>query len=256
MINRTAFYKSIRPLFGGGLDQSQVDGLTRLLDVWESGYANDGSAEELAYNLATSFHETAHTMQPITERGGRRYFDKYEPGTRIGRILGNTKAGDGYRFRGEGDVQNTGRGNAIKATKRLNEVFGLGVDLVSDPGKRGDPFISAHSLFLGNREGWWTGRDLADYIDGVDESDADDLAEYVKARAVVNGRDKAMKIARYAVQFEHALKAAGYSASAPVTPTAPPKPTAPIRPAATPKPKRGMWDAIVGLLIKIIRGGK
>jgi putative chitinase len=214
IMDRKAFFTAIRPMFGGSLSQSQVDGLNRLLDVWHKYYAINGSAEELAYNLATSFHETAATMQPITERGSRSYFNKYEPGTRIGKRLGNTQKGDGYRFRGEGDVQNTGRANARKATKRLNEVFGLGIDLEVNPDQRGDPFISAHSLFLGNREGWWTGRDLGGYIDGVDESDAEDRAEYVKARAVVNGKDRADLIAGYAVKFEAALKAADYGKKA------------------------------------------
>jgi putative chitinase len=213
-MDKAKFFAAVRPMFGGSLDQSQVDGLNRLLDVWFKYYAITGSAEELAYNLATSFHETAATMQPITERGGRSYFNKYEAGTRLGKILGNTQKGDGYRFRGEGDVQNTGRANARKATKRLNEVFGLGIDLEANPDQRGDPFISAHSLFLGNREGWWTGRDLGDYIDGVDESDEEDRREYIRARAVVNGKDRASLIADYAVKFEAALKKADYGKKA------------------------------------------
>lgn len=206
-------------MFGGTLSQSQVNGFERLLDVWFADYAKDGSVEELAYNLATSKHETAATMQPITERGSRSYFNKYEPGTRIGKVLGNTKPGDGYRYRGEGDVQNTGRRNAAKATKRLNEVFGINVDLVKNPEKRGDPLISAHSIFLGNREGWWTGRDLGNYIDGINEEDDEDFREYVKARAVVNGSDRARLIAGYAIKFEAALRAAGYDGKAPPIPT-------------------------------------
>ena len=210
MMNKTAFYNSIRPMFRGGLSPSQVAGFERLLDTWLKHYAGSGSLEELAYNLATSFHETAATMQPITERGPRSYFHKYEPGTRIGKVLGNTKTGDGYRFRGAGDVQNTGRANAEKATKRLNEMFGLNLDLVADPDQRLDPFVSAHSLFLGNREGWWTRRGMGKYIDGIDEEDDEDFREYVKARAVVNGSDRAHKIAGYAIKFEHALRSAGY----------------------------------------------
>lgn len=209
-MDRAKFFSAIRmPLFGGAMSQSQVDGFTRLLDVWEK-YFSDGFVDELAYDLATSYHETGYTMQPITERGPRAYFDKYEPGTRIGKILGNTQKGDGYRFRGEGDVQNTGRANAIKATKRLNELFHLGIDLEKNPEKRGDPFVSAMSLFLGNREGWWTGKELRDYVDGVDESDQEDLREFINARGVVNGTDKAAKIAGHALVFKRALEIAGY----------------------------------------------
>jgi len=225
-VNRTTFYDKIRDddlVFvtddGRGLiTQQQVDGMENLLNVWEGHYSDD-PLDLLAYDLATAYHETAHTMQPIEEYGARSYFDKYEPGTRIGKVLGNTQPGDGYRFRGQGHVQNTGRANARKATKRLNEVFGFGVDLEKNPEKRGDPIISAHSLFLGNKEGWWTGKDLLDYLDGVDEPDADDLKEFIAARRVVNGTDKAEKIGGYALAFEKALWAAGYGVDAPVGPT-------------------------------------
>ena len=209
-MDRKAFYDSIRDsLFNGSLSVSQVAGLERLLNVWEQYYAKDGHRDELAYDLATSYHETAATMQPITELGGRSYFNKYEPGTALGARLGNTQPGDGYRFRGEGDVQNTGRRNAAYSSRKLNEAFGLNVDFVANPEQRGDPILSAHCLFLGNRQGWWTGRNILQYVDGIDESDAEDVREWTNARAVVNGSDRAAKIAGYALKFETALKAAG-----------------------------------------------
>lgn len=213
-MDRSKFYKSIRAsgLFPGGMTQSQVDGMERLLDTWAKYYPAD-PIEYLAYNLATSYHETDATMQPITERGQRSYFDKYEPGTRIGAMLGNTQKGDGYKYRGQGDAQNTGRRNAKKATDELNARFHLGVDLVNDPGKRGDPFISAHSLFLGNREGWWTGKKLSDYIRKGSPPD------WFNGRAIVNGDKNTIaegskisngrKLANYADAFLDALKAAG-----------------------------------------------
>lgn len=222
-------------MFPNRFTAKQVEGIDTLLDVWEQYYFDD-AMDLLAYNLATAFHETAGTMQPIKERGPVSYFDKYEPGTKLGKVLGNTTKGDGYRFRGEGHVQNTGRRNAIVAGMRLNDVFNLGVDLVKNPELRGDPFISAHSLFLGNREGWWTGKDLLDYLDGVDESEAEDLREFINARRVVNGTDKAEKIGRYALEWVAALEAAGYkprrlsSAPAPAPTLAP----VPVPPAVAP----------------------
>ena len=80
-------------------------------------------------------------MQPIKERGPVSYFNKYEPGTKIRKVLGNTQKGDGYRFHREGHVQNTGRRNAEFASRRLKELFGLNLDLVKNPEKRGDPFV-------------------------------------------------------------------------------------------------------------------
>lgn len=195
--DRARFFDAIRPLFGSSLTVGQVEGMENLLDVWEAHYAFD-PIEHLAYDLGTAFHETARTMQPIQERGERAYFAKYESGTAIGRRLGNTEPGDGYRFRGEGHVQNTGRANARKASERLNAAFGYGVDLEAQPELRGDPVISAHSLILGNREGWWTGKKLADYLPG----------DWAGARRVVNGTDRAALIAGYGKRFLSALTSA------------------------------------------------
>lgn len=195
-------------LFSNGhMTHSQVDGLTRLINV-RNKYFNNDPLDQFTYDIATSYHETARTMQPITERGSRAYFDKYEPGTHLGKMLGNTMRGDGYLFRGEGDVQNTGRANAAKATKRINEAFNLDIDLVAKPEMRGDPFISAVSLMLGNKEGWWTEKGLSAYLDGVDESDAEDLREFINARHVVNGTDRAQAIGEYALLFEPIVREA------------------------------------------------
>lgn len=203
-MDRKKFFDAIRTsLFGGSLDQEQVDGINNLLDVWNKYFSTLGivnPTDHLSYDLATTFHETAHTMQPITERGAVSYFNKYEPGTKLGKLLGNTEKGDGYRFRGEGHVQNTGRRNAGVATKRINEVFNLGVDLVANPEQRGDPFVSAMSLFLGNHEGWWTGKKLGDYL-------IPGRPDFVNARRVVNGTDKAVTIAGYAKKFKAAIQA-------------------------------------------------
>jgi len=217
-MDRAKFFAALRAakLFGRTLPQGAVDGTEHLLAVQEK-YLPGMPLDELAYDLATAFHETAATMQPIKERGQKSYFDKYEPGTKIGKVLGNTQKGDGYRFRGEGHVQNTGRRNAGVATRRLNELFGLGIDLVKKPDLRGDPLISALSLFIGNREGWWTGKALGAFLDGIDEDDDADLREFIKARAVVNGTDKAEKIGREALVFEAALKLAGYVGANTVT---------------------------------------
>lgn len=204
-MDRAKFYSAVRSsLFSGHLDQSQVDGLNNLLDVWEKYFAGDKSVanptDYLAADLGTAFHETAHTMQPITERGAVSYFRKYEPGTKLGKVLGNTVKGDGYLFRGEGHVQNTGRDNAIKATRRLNELYGLGIDLVAHPEQRGNPLVSALSLFLGNREGWWTGARHATFL-------IPGKPDFVNDRRVVNGTDKAATIAGYSRKFKAAIQA-------------------------------------------------
>lgn len=212
-----AFFKAVRSsLFGNRLTQLQVDGINALERAWVS--RGDGNAQRLAYVLATAYHETGKTMQPVYEKGPRAYFDKYEPSTKVGKALGNVYAGDGYTFRGRGHIQLTGRANYKKAGQAV------GLDLVNNPDRALDKSVSAHICVVGCLEGWFTGKDLADYIDSVDEADAEDLREFANARRVVNGIDKAAAIAGYALAFEKALKAGGYTSSAPS-----PAPTTPKR---------------------------
>lgn len=56
----------------------------------------------------------------------------YGAHTRIGQQLGNVYAGDGYRYRGGGLIQRTGRGGYAEASRRL-ALLGIELDLVADP---------------------------------------------------------------------------------------------------------------------------
>lgn len=186
-MSRTEFYAAVRPIFGGSLSQKQVDGIEALLAATEG-----LPVSHRAYLLATCRHETADTMQPIVEYGGRKYFDKYDTG-RLAKALGNTPEadGDGYRYRGRGYVQLTGLANYAKAGANL----GL-LKLVHDPDMALQPDIAAKILVRGCTQGWFTGKKLSDYLPG----------DYRSARRVVNGLDKADLIAGYARDFEAALR--------------------------------------------------
>ena len=61
---------------------------------------------------------------------------RYEPQSTLAARLGNTDAGDGKRFKGRGPIQVTGRANY----RRYGDL--LGVDLVADPPRAGDPSVA------------------------------------------------------------------------------------------------------------------
>lgn len=170
--------------FGGKLRQGQVDGCNTLIAAFErAGWP----VEHATYGLATAFHETAATMQPIAEDGrgkGRKY---------------GVKGRHGQVAYGRGYVQLTWDYNYEKADDEL----GLGGALTADYDLALRPDIAADIMVRGMQEGWFTGKANRTYLD---KSPPD----YVNARRIINGTDKASLIAGYAREFEAALRAAAY----------------------------------------------
>ncbi len=197
--DRTKFFSGYRKYFGP-MDANLVKALDTLLDQIEKDERFSAAKDirtprrQLAYCLATFKWETAHTMRPIKEYGGAAYFNKrYGPQTRVGKTLGNTNAGDGARFCGRGFVQLTGRSNYFKAGKFV------GVDLIANPEKACNPDIAYRIATEGMLEGWFTGKKLSQYFtDGK-------LPQWEQARRIINGMDKASKIASIARQFDEIL---------------------------------------------------
>jgi putative chitinase len=148
-----------------------------------------------AYMLATVKLECAGKWKPIHENGPVSYFEKYEPVTAIGKRLGNVDTGDGYLYRGRGYVQLTGRTNYGKAGKAL----GIGDALLKEPDLTLAPDKSYSIMSYGMRTGLFTGAKLSTYINGS-------ICDYVHARRIINGNDRADTIAGYAVKLEEALR--------------------------------------------------
>lgn len=193
------FFKEMRAVTNGKLTRHQVKNTKLIISEWKRNYRGYRS-ECLAYLLATTYHETAGTMKPLKEYGGknranRLYGIEGKNPTRA-RQMGNTRPGDGARYMGRGFVQLTWKNNYRKASLHTGE------QLLKKPYLAKRPDLATKILIEGCMSGWFTTRPLTKYINenGVD---------YVQARKVVNGTDKARLIAGYAAEFHEAIEAAG-----------------------------------------------
>ena len=115
---------------------------------------------------------------------------------RTARSMGNEEPGDGYRYRGRGLVQIT--------WKRNYQVFGdlLGLDLVAEPELAAEWPVAIRIMVEGMVHGLFTGKRLSDYITG-------ERTDFVGARRIINGLDRAEIIAEYAAGFLALLEEAG-----------------------------------------------
>lgn len=203
LANPKAFFDRVRgvDLLGPVLTPSEVAGCNAILaacEGWPLAYT--------AYALATAYHETAGTMQPIKERGGdeylRRNYDVTGRDPVRARKMGNVEPGDGVRWCGRGYVMLTWHVNYLRAERETGEKIMANPDLAMRPD------IAAKIMRLGMSDGWFTGRKLANYLPSAGRATR---AQYVKARAIINGADKADKIAEEAMDFQEALSAGGWA---------------------------------------------
>ena len=194
-INHTRFFDGYREAFGR-LRQDMVTGIELLGRRMEAD-KQIKSIRWAAYMLATVKHECADTWRPITERGRKSYFDKYEAGTRIGQRLGNKQPGDGWKYRGRGYVQITGRANYQRLSKALD--LPTAENLVDHPDNALIPAVAYDIMSFGMRNGTFTGKTLAGYLSA-------DRVDYKNARRIINGTDQWQLIKGYAEKFEDILR--------------------------------------------------
>lgn len=205
------FFGSLRAgLLGPTLSDSEVEGCNALLSAMS---AAAWPIAFTAYGFATAYHETGGTMQPVKEWGGNAYFTRmYDiKGARPAkaRELGNLTPGDGAKYCGRGYPQLTGRANYAKADALLHRrgVLKPSESLISNPDLAMRVDVAAAIMIWGMTEGWFTHRDLDDDLPRIGFATR---AQFVRSRDIINGTDKAEKIADEAVDFQNALHAGGW----------------------------------------------
>ena len=186
-MNKQLFFDTVRSsVFKGKLSDTQVSGIENIITYRDTQWPKM-SNDELAYLLATVAWETAWTMQPIKEMGGPDYL----------------KSKKYYPWYGRGLIQITWKANYDK--------FGI-----SSPDDALKWPKALDVCFRGMILGMFTGKKLSDYIGAS--------RDYVNARRIINGTDKAAEIAKVAESFRSALvKGAGtaFPSSVPETPKPP-----------------------------------
>lgn len=195
------------------LTSSNKSGLEYILKTAKAD-PNSLSIAELAYMLATTKHETAHTFRAISEYGkgkGRPYGKTVEV-----LYTDSLKKTTTYKnqYYGRGFVQITWGFNY----QRIDEKLGNGIYpnknktkdseynkgfTVTNPGKsiylNPDQALEKENAYVamvyGMQKGIFTGKKISDYINNL-------KIDYRNARKVINGTDKANQIAGYAEDFE------------------------------------------------------
>lgn len=167
MLNREIFFDAVRSdPFCGSLTQDQVDGMSFILDAWEAAPPSE-DLRWLAYALATTYHETAATMLPISEYGYG-----------AGRPYGVPDPETGQTYYGRGFVQLTWRDNYARADHELALCAEDSLEWHADNALK--PPIAAAVMFKGMSEGWFCGWALADYFNTHED-------DPYNARDIING---------------------------------------------------------------------
>jgi hypothetical protein len=174
-------------LFKGSLPQWQREPVDKLV---AEGLRRNRSLEDTAYVLATAFWETGR-FRHSDEIGEGQDHDYGEP---IWLIRGVRVA-----YFGRGHTQLTWLRNYAKMSIFLSLEFGREIDLVNKPDLATEPEMSAQIIWEGMIRGMFTGKNLADYI-------TPEKVDYVEARRIVNGTDRAGEIAEIARRFESGLR--------------------------------------------------
>ncbi|HEX2077793.1 MAG TPA: glycoside hydrolase family 19 protein [Longimicrobium sp.] len=208
-IDRQKFYAAYEAAFGPFSRPDRKAGMEALITAAE-GDTQITDLRWLAYMLATVKHECADRWQPIEEFGKGQGYKYGKP------VTVTDSSGKQYTnvYYGRGYVQLTWDYNYRSMGEKL------GNRLLYEPSLALDPEVAYRIMSLGMRQGSFTGVGLSKYINA-------DRCDYVNARRIINGTDKAQTIAGYAQKFESILRASVIAAVDGVPNIAPQQPATP-----------------------------
>jgi putative chitinase len=118
--------------------------------------------EQSAAYLAQLGHESGY-LKYTEELWGTKQQLKYELPNKLAKTLGNTQVGDGYRYRGRGLLQITGRANYKSCTLGLQKYFSGVPDFETNPKDLSSAKYAALSAGL-----FWRTHKLNTYVDRYD----------------------------------------------------------------------------------------
>lgn len=97
---------------------------------------------------------------------------------------GDAASGDGYRFRGRGLFQLTGRGNYRAFSVWHEEMFGEGIDFEADPDLAAEPIYAVRSAVF-----FWLDHDLPELADtGLTDTVTEDITDRINPLTDENSR--------------------------------------------------------------------
>ncbi|MER8960231.1 glycoside hydrolase family 19 protein [Mesorhizobium sp. M0701] len=199
-INRNFLFDHARlNLFDGRMTQSQVNGITAILNTWEPALSTLDD-RWLAYMLATAHHETGRTMQPVretfaaTDQGAIAILERAWAAKRLPWVTNPYWRPDsqGKSWLGRGLVQLTHKANYERIGRLLK------VDLVTNPDLAMQPLVAANIMVRGMIDGIFTRYRLSQFFDGQ-------KADWRNARRIINGTERADLVASYAKKYYAAL---------------------------------------------------
>ena len=195
-VDRAKFFTAFRTQFDD-LNKSQVQGYDAIFDYWDKSNLTDN--RWLAYALATAFHETGGDLQPVREGFCSSDQGSINAVTDIfnREIISENYAlpeANGQSYFGRGLVQITWGYNY----KNLGQAIGIGDDLYDRPSLALNMDIAVKILFTGMVDGLYTSHSLRKYF-------FEDRTDWVNARKIINGLDKADLIADHGQKFLRCL---------------------------------------------------